>query len=91
MRNTSRQPSTTYEWRLVRVRPGAAGQGQALSEAKLRHALPSRPSRQPLTVVIRHRGGPESWWEIQARGAVWRFPGYVGLDDAMSRINRLSS
>lgn len=40
-------------------------------------------------MIVRFRGGAECWWEITARGNVWRAPGYVSLHDVMARINHM--
>lgn len=42
--------------------------------------------RDPLTISVKFRGGPECWYEIHARGSMGRFPGYVSLHDAMHEI-----
>lgn len=49
-------------------------------------ALPRRSPRDLMGLTVRYRGGPEAWWEVHARGRVWRFPGYVCLHDALSTI-----
>lgn len=51
------------------------------------HRLARRDPRDPLTVTITYRGGPECWWEIRARGTVIRRPGSVALHDVLSWIN----
>lgn len=38
---------------------------------------------------VTYRGGPECWWEIKARGEVWRVPGVIALHDVMRHIERL--
>lgn len=44
--------------------------------------------RRPLPCVIRFRGGPELWVQIEARGRVWRFTGDTALYDALSVISQ---
>jgi hypothetical protein len=61
----------------------------ARAERARRYALPRRDPRQPLNVTVKFRGGAECWWEVRARGTVWRFPGHVSLQDALAQVNRL--
>lgn len=46
-----------------------------------------RNPREPLTLTIKLRGGPECWYEVHARGSIGRFPGSTQLHDLMSEIN----
>lgn len=50
--------------------------------------LSKRDPREPLTMTITYRGGPECWWEIKTRGVTIRRPGYVAIHDLMSEVNR---
>lgn len=79
--------STSWEWRQVRMSRAPQATGTARAERARRQTLPRRDPREPLTVTVRYRGGPECWWELRARGAVWRVPGYVSVHDLMARIN----
>jgi hypothetical protein len=63
--------------------------GTARAERARRFSLARRDPREPLTVIVRYRGGAECWWELRARGTVWRMPGHVSLQDALAQINRL--
>lgn len=79
--------STTFEWKRVKVRRPAGGQqGSRPKGARWWH-LPSRNPRERLSITLKYRGGPECWYEVSARGAVGRFPGYVQLHDLMQEIN----
>jgi len=40
-----------------------------------------------MLVSIQYRGGPEAWYEIRARGRIYRFPGSMYLHDALEQIN----
>lgn len=51
------------------------------------HRLVPRDAREPLTVTVTYRGGPECWWEIRARGTVIRRPGVTSLHDVLSHLN----
>jgi hypothetical protein len=44
------------------------------------------PKHRPLTLVLQHRGGGESWWLVKARGSHGVFPGHLALDDVMSAV-----
>ncbi len=44
------------------------------------------PRHRPLTIVIKHRGGAESWWLVKARGSQGVFPGHLALEDVMSCV-----
>lgn len=70
------------------MRPPAGGQ-QAPGAKRRRWygALPRNP-REPLTIKISYRGGPEAWYEIHARGSIGRFPGVTCLHDVMRTINQ---
>lgn len=82
-------PSTTWQWKLVRMGRPPEASSTARAKRARRYALPRRNPREPLTVIVRFRGGAECWWELTARGQVWRAPGYVSLHDVMSRINSM--
>jgi hypothetical protein len=64
-------------------RPPGPEQGRRKASSE---ALSARPLRSDLTITVRHRGGPESWWEVRARGRVWRRPGYIALDDLLRDV-----
>lgn len=49
-------------------------------------SLLSWPRRKPLTLTLVYRGGPEAWWEVRARGRVWRRPGVTALHDLMTEV-----
>lgn len=85
-RSNKRTPSTTYEWRKVKI--SRAPQASIDSGRNGLHSsqLAQRDPRKPLQVTIVHRGGPESWWELRARGAVVRRPGWTCLDDVLREI-----
>ena len=81
-------PSTTWEWRLTKIRRPPLGQSGCSPKARRFFHLPSRNPRERLTLTITYRGGGEAWYEIHARGSVGRWPGYVALHDVMSEINQ---
>ncbi len=86
-KESSEQPfgSTTVEWKWVKiVRPPEA----STQRRRRRHfqALSRWDPRSPLTLKVTRRGGPEMWYEIHARGAIMRCPGWHTIHDVMSRI-----
>lgn len=42
--------------------------------------------KNPLTLMLTYRGGPEAWWEVKARGRTYHFPGHLALHDVMARV-----
>jgi hypothetical protein len=83
-----RTSSTTWAWKMVRMRPGPDGQGTRPPKAGRWYALPWRNPREPLTVTLRYRGGPEAWVEVKARGAMGRFHGATSLFDVVRELNQ---
>lgn len=82
-----RSPSTTWEWRKVKIAlPPEAPSQNVSKRPSLRSHSPSE-RRRPLGVTITARGGAEAWWEVRSRGRVWRFPGWWSIDDVFSRIH----
>lgn len=82
--------STTWGFRRVEIKPPARAKAQperSEDRKALLRRLRQREMRKPLEISVRYRGGPECWWEIVARGRVWRFPGYVSLHDALAHVN----
>ncbi len=80
--------STTFEWRRTKIRRPAGGHSGSSPKARRFWALPPRNPREPLTIKVKYRGGPECWYEVHARGQVARYPGWVQLHDVMAEINR---
>lgn len=79
--------STTWEWKRVKIaQPPQAQQDAERSEST--RSLLSWPRKRPQTLTLVYRGGPEAWWEIRARGRVWRRPGVTALHDIMCTINQ---
>lgn len=83
-----RSPSTTWDWRKVRISCPAGGHQDSAPKALRWRFRPPRNPRVPLTMTVKFRGGAEAWYEIHSRGGVGRFPGHVCLHDVMDEINR---
>lgn len=78
--------STRWEWKLCKVSGPPSGQQQQPPKASSSGVLPSRALREPTTLTVRYRGGPEAWWEVKARGKTYRLPGHLCLHDALSKV-----
>lgn len=80
-------PSTTWEWRKVRMaRPPEANKKSAPKGRSFK-ALPRRNRRDPLPATLKLRGGPEAWVEIHARGSMIRVPGWTAVSDVVDMLN----
>lgn len=65
---------------------GAAGTGTARRSRSAWSRLGPWPRSRHLTLKVTYKGGSESWWLIEARGASGVFPGHLSLEDVMARI-----
>lgn len=82
-------PSTTWEWKTVRIRKRPQGRKQQRAKRTSFSELGPYPPREALMVKVRYRGGPECWWEITARGKTVRRPGVLALHDVLRDIYRM--
>jgi hypothetical protein len=80
-------PSTTWEWKTVKMRRSSAPQGTENERSDFRPASGPRDPKRPLDVRIRFVGGPEASSEVRYRGRTWRFPGSVYLIDMLQFVN----
>lgn len=85
----SEQPfgSTTWEWRQVMIRRPAGGHSDSAPKGHRWKRLPRRNPRDPLTVTVKLRGGPEAWVELHARGDMARLPGWVTIAEVVLMLN----
>lgn len=94
-----RLPSTHWktESRMVRVRrqaestgleetPPSVGSTPRKSGWRGLPPVDLKRAREPLTLRITYRGGPECWYQIESRGRVGRLPGHVALHDVMRAV-----
>lgn len=79
--------STTWEWRRIKIRRPPEAHKGSTPQAFRWGGLPRRNPRERLMVTVRHRGGPESWWEVEARGRTVRMPGWRSIDELFMEIN----
>jgi len=81
--NTS-SPSTTTAWKWAKIeRPPERPRTAA---PKAPPPLSRKHLRQTIVVEVRFRGGPELWWELRARGRVWRRPGSLAMHDVLEEL-----
>lgn len=80
--------STTFEWRRVKIQRAAQPQQNSVPKALRWWHLPKRERTQWLTLRVKYRGGPECWYEIDARGSKGRVVGVTALHDLLEEINR---
>lgn len=78
--------STTYEWKRVKISQRRNGPRKAPPGGRHPKQLTPWPRRQRLELRVTYRGGSEGWYEVRARGQVWRFPGCLCLEDVLSSI-----
>lgn len=78
--------STTWEWRKVRVRSGAAPAGDSANAVSTSRFRVPRSRRKPIWIEVKYHGGPESSWVFSYRGLTTRFPGWMALEDALSQV-----
>lgn len=83
-----RSSSTTYEWRRVRVRRGAAGKSQAPRSGGRWRRFGRRDPHEWITVRLKYTGGPEGWVLVDGRGERNPYPGYTQLLDLVLDINQ---
>lgn len=78
-------PSTTWDWRKVKIGALAPAGDATASEAS---TFCFRRGDPRLTQVLRveWRGGPEDSWLVTWQGRPWRFPGHWCLSDVMRKL-----
>jgi hypothetical protein len=79
-------PSTTWQWKKVKMKPPPAGHSTARAQRGRWRHLARWPRTQRMTLQVTYRGGAESWWLVQARGSQGVFPGSAALEDIMSQV-----
>lgn len=80
-------PSTTWEWRKVRMSRAPQATEHSTPKGRGLRALPRRNRREPLHITVKLRGGPEAWVEVHARGQVLRVPGWTSVSDLVDMVN----
>lgn len=80
-----RTPSTTWEWRRVKIRAPRRPQ-EGSDAAGVTSKLPEWYRRDPLSIEVVERGGAEAWIRIRSRGREWFVPGHLALYDVLSMV-----
>ncbi len=83
----NRSGSTRWEWRQVRISPAPNGPANRAAAGDHSGRLSDRNPREPLTMTVKLRGGPECWVEIQTRGRTIRYPGHWSVYDVLRALN----
>jgi hypothetical protein len=68
------------------MKPPPAGHDTARAQRGRWRRFPIWPRHRSLTLKVKHRGGAESWWLIEARGSHGVFPGHLSFEDVMSQV-----
>jgi len=79
-------PSTTWEWRKVKITRRPQGHATVRRSRSFWHHLPRRDRKQSVYLEVRWRAGAESWWLVKARGSHGAVPGWMMLEDLMSMV-----
>ncbi len=82
----TRSPSATWQWRKIKIKAAPAGEASANGVSSFQSRR-LRDKNRELWIAVRYCGGPESSWLVTTRGASWRFPGYVAIEDVMGWAN----
>jgi hypothetical protein len=80
-------PSTTFVWKQVRIEQRSAPLGGQRAKHSTQASLVARDPRQPLSCVVKARGGSEAWVEIRTRGVTFRFPGWLSVCDVVDALS----
>lgn len=78
-------PSTTPQWKWAKIR-SAPARPTVRSPKASSSSLAAWDKARALSITVKYRGGAECWWEITARGHVWRRPGHLHLDDVLQEV-----
>jgi len=81
-----RAPSTRWEWRRVKIPPAPQAPSSEAAAGVHRDSRSAWEPRQPISLTVVRRGGPEAWYELRARGRVHRFTGVTALEDVMQAV-----
>lgn len=80
-------PSTTWEYRKVKLAGPRPGKAQRRSASEGTFRVGRRDERKPLCVEVSYRGGPEAVWVLRSRGHEWRVSGAQALHDVLLGVN----
>ena len=78
--------STNWEWRKVRMSLAPAGDSMAGQRPSAKPQRARRNRRKWQTIQVSWRGGSSSTWAVRVGTEVWRFDGFVALEDVMVHV-----
>ena len=79
-------PSTTWSWEYRKIKAPHGRTTQGARSARRFVSMPMRMRRNPLNIRVTWRGGPECWYQVDARGSWIRIPGHLSFHDVMTTI-----
>lgn len=80
-------PSTTWEYRKVKISRRLQGSAGASAGGRPPKRLARRDPHERLSIVVKYRGGAEAWWLVEARGERYTFPGHLAMHDVLMFIS----
>jgi hypothetical protein len=78
--------STTWGWRKIKLSEVAPAGDARLARSASPYVFERRSRSRSVTLVCHYRGGPECSWLVRVGPSRWRFPGWVCLEDVLSRV-----
>lgn len=81
--------STTWEYRKVKMSRRRRPDQDSAPKGHRWRRFRARDPREPITITLKYRGGPEAWVEVRGRGETNRYPGWVALYDLVRDINQM--
>lgn len=78
--------STTSAWKWAKIKRRPEGTHAGRAKRGRWHHLARWPRTQPLSLKVTYRGGAESWWLVETRGAHGVFPGHAAIEDVMAQV-----
>lgn len=78
--------STTWGFRKVKISRRRNGQETRRRSRPSLRSLPKWEKNRSLSLSVRWLGGSEEWFEIRARGHVYKRPGWTCLSDVMHEL-----
>jgi hypothetical protein len=79
--------STTWAWKRVKIACPPEAMSTAARRATFWRRFPRRDPREPITIRVHLRGGPECWIQVEGRGSMGRYPGATAIYDVVMDIN----
>lgn len=80
-------PSTTWAYRKVKIARPPGGHATARSSMYGWRSLRRSERRMKIRITVSYRGGPQSYWLVEARGRHAVLPGHMALEDLMAAVH----